>query len=147
MGDFMKKLIFLLFAILIFTEFTLAQYPRKIVFENFTNLGCGSCLLAGNSVNPWIKNHEEIIPITYHAGFPSGSDTMYLYAKEQINYRLSKFYKTPFVPFGRIMGIPVPHPEYTGHPADTNRINEYVSQISNQSSFKIDLNYYIIHYY
>ena len=83
---------------------------RYVLFEHFTNTGCGPCA----SQNPifrafYEKNTDRAHHIAFHPWWPSSNDPMYVYNKEE-NKEMTQYYNVTGVPAmfanGKSIGSP-----------------------------------------
>ena len=77
----MKKSIVILASLLMLVSLKLnAQNERVLLFECFTNTGCGPCAQQNPALDALINaNADRIAAIKYHMSWPSASDPMYLH--------------------------------------------------------------------
>ncbi len=84
--------------------------PRRVLFEEFTNTGCGPCAAS----DPMVEEFESadlsnICVLKYHVSWPDGADPFYLYTKSVegangIDPRLQTYYGMNSVPYVRFCG-------------------------------------------
>lgn len=73
----MKKL-FTIAVLLLSVMTVFAQTPRLVLWEQFTNTGCGPCAGFNPSAEQyWNDNPDKVVPISYHVSWPSPNDPMY----------------------------------------------------------------------
>lgn len=77
----MKRIALILASLLmLFSMKTFAQNERVLLFECFTNTGCGPCAQQNPALDALISaNADRIAAIKYHMSWPSASDPMYLH--------------------------------------------------------------------
>ena len=120
----MKKVFFTLFCFFVcitISNETYAQAQKKVLFEHFTNGGCGPCAQQNPIFDEFYLEHsEECNHISYHTSGPWPNDPLYTSAKDDINSR-SILYS--------VSGVPsiVANGEYAGGPAsiDEGDLNKY----------------------
>ena len=67
---------------------TNAQNQRVLLFESFTNTGCGPCASQNPALDALINNNgERIAAIKYHMNWPGANDPMYLHNTVDNNAR------------------------------------------------------------
>ncbi len=65
-----------------------AQNQRTLLFECFTNTGCGPCAQQNPALDALINaNGDRIAAIKYHVNWPAGNDPMYLHNTADNNAR------------------------------------------------------------
>lgn len=116
-----------------------SQYERKLVFEEFTEVWCGSCGFYAPMLKKWLNANPEIIPVTYYSYFKTTNGDEYI---EKTDYTARKnFYKVPFYPYSNINGVEPPHEKYPGFPCDSNVINELIDTLNKSTPIKIDMEF------
>lgn len=77
----MKRIYVVLASMLmLFSMKTMAQNERVLLFECFTNTGCGPCAQQNPALDALINaNADRIAAIKYHMSWPSANDPMYLH--------------------------------------------------------------------
>ena len=77
----MKRFSFILASLLmLFTLKLNAQNERVLLFECFTNTGCGPCAQQNPALDALIAaNADRVAAIKYHMNWPSANDPMYLH--------------------------------------------------------------------
>lgn len=117
-----------------------AEYPRKVLFEEFTEVWCGPCAYVSPMLKAWIENHKDIvIPITYTAYFIV-DEIQYKYSEKDYKAR-NAFYTVPFYPYAVLNAVDAPNVQYPGYPTDTNKINIVLDTLTKTSPIKIDLEF------
>jgi hypothetical protein len=117
-----------LFIALFSSNNTNAQQIRKVLIEEGTNMGCGPCAARNPAFQRWIsRNINHIIPVIYHASWPSPTDTIYCYNKDMSTTRIS-YYGISGVPTGVMAGQILPASNtssfYDGAPNDTTALDK-----------------------
>ena len=99
----MKKLTLLLGLVLAFSMGH-AQHQRMLLFECFTNTGCGPCASQNPGLDALIENNSDrIAAIKYHVSWPAGNDPMYLHNKTDNGARVA-YYGVNGVPNVQVNG-------------------------------------------
>jgi Secretion system C-terminal sorting domain len=97
-----KKTILILLAIVLFAG-TIYAFPKKVLFEEFTNTSCNPCASVAPYVEDFIDAHiDDLAIVITHAGFP-GPDPWYVAAPEIMDFRIT-YYDVWGVPTGKIGG-------------------------------------------
>lgn len=115
-----------------------ADSPRKVLIEEATNTGCGPCADQNPSFQRFINNNfSDVIPLVYHAWWPSGSDPMYL-ENTAMNTARIQYYgiQNIGVPNVRVNGKIAPKTGnwYDGAAGDTVAIKNEVDKYRGTSS-------------
>lgn len=93
-----------------------AQNQRMLIFECFTNTGCGPCAMFNPALDELIENNpDRVAAIKYHVSWPSGNDPMYLHNQADNQARTS-FYGVNGVPTAHVDGT-----TYSGSPSGINQ--------------------------
>ncbi len=138
----MKKffILFALFSLCIvgIQNLSFADSPRKILIEEATNTGCGPCAVQNPSFKRFVMNNfSDVIPLVYHAWWPSGSDPMYL-ENTAMNTARIQYYgiQNIGVPNVRVNGKIAPKTGnwYDGAAGDTVAIKNEVDKYRGTSS-------------
>lgn len=81
-----------------------AQNERVLLFECFTNTGCGPCASQNPGLDALINNNgDRIAAIKYHMSWPGNNDPMYLHNTADNNARKS-VYNVSYVPYTVVDG-------------------------------------------
>ncbi len=108
---FSPILIFFVALFFFSSEISAQQAKKYVLFEHFTNTGCGPCA----SQNPvfrkfYEKNTDRAHHIAFHPWWPSAADPMYLYNKDE-NKEITQYYGVSGVPDmyanGKRIGSPI----------------------------------------
>lgn len=142
-GFIKHTIIINLFAAFVLTSFFCseanAQYKRNVVFEEFSEVWCGSCAVLAPTLAKWIENHPDYIPIIYYSYFADDGGDFYN-SPEDYQSRNS-FYAVPFYPYARINSELAPHSTYPGFPTDTSGINNIIDTMSKTTPVKIVIDF------
>ncbi len=112
-----------------------AQHQRMLLFECFTNTGCGPCAAYNPALDQLINNNaDRVAAIKYHVKWPSANDPMYLHNKADNNARVS-YYGVTSVPNVNVNGN-----TFSGLP---NQINQ--TQVNNWSAVESPLEMTLTH--
>lgn len=100
----MKKLL-LLSSLLLIHAIVIAQAPKYVLFEHFTNTSCGPCAQQnpGFQADLILPNASVVRHISYHPWWPSNTDPFYLYDVPTQTDR-TMFYEVSGVPDVRLNG-------------------------------------------
>ena len=132
----MKKLIFIFASLLMLISLSMhAQNNRVLLFECFTNTGCGPCAQQNPGLDALISaNSDNIAAIKYHMSWPSDSDPMYLHNTADNNSRKG-VYSINAVPHTVVDGI-----RFSNQPVYLNQsmVNQYLSI---ESPYEMRLSY------
>ena len=102
----MKRLTFIFASLLVLISLSMhAQNERVLLFECFTNTGCGPCAQQNPALDALISaNADHIAAIKYHMSWPSANDPMYLHNTVDNNARKG-VYNVNSVPHTVVDGI------------------------------------------
>lgn len=79
-------------------------FPRKVLFEEFTNYDCGPCAGAAPAVESFIaENYDNLAIVITHVWWPGSEDPWYVATTPISNYRIA-YYGVNGVPAGFIDG-------------------------------------------
>ncbi|MFA6924613.1 MAG: Omp28-related outer membrane protein [Bacteroidales bacterium] len=111
-----------------FTVNSYGQARKYVLFEHFTNTGCGPCaqqnpIFQKNILN---KNKGKMFHIAYHAYWPDGGDPMYQYNTTE-NHDRVVYYFVKGVPNVRMQGN-----RYDGGPAGVTQ--SMLDEVASESS-------------
>ncbi len=130
------QMIVLLFVLFSFFNLN-AQYERKVIFEEFSEVWCGPCAQLAPTLSKWLDNHPEYLAIYYYSYFViDGKQVMT--NKEDYSAR-NQFYAVPFYPYARINAILAPNDAYPGFPTDTNLINKVIDTMTKTTPVKLEI--------
>ena len=95
----MKNLHYVLASLLMLIALNInAQNQRNLIFECFTNTGCGPCASQNPALDALIDaNGDRVVAIKYHMSWPGANDPMYLHNTQDNDSRKS-FYSVNAVP-------------------------------------------------
>jgi hypothetical protein len=100
----MKKQFLLSLLILTGVLFLQAQTQRMVLYEGFSNAGCGPCAQANPNINQILKNNsDKVVGIKYQVDWP-GFDPMNAQNPEEPNIRRN-YYGITGVPSTRLNGV------------------------------------------
>lgn len=135
---FVRSIVFLTLAFIFLLRIDVnAQYQRKVIFEEFSEVWCGPCAQLAPMLSAWLDNHPEINAIYYYSYFVvDGKQTMT--NKEDYNAR-NQFYSVPFYPYARINAVLAPNESYPGYPTDTNRINYIIDTMTKVTPVELNI--------
>ncbi|MCQ2314592.1 MAG: T9SS type A sorting domain-containing protein [Bacteroidales bacterium] len=121
----MKKLHYVLASFLMLIALNVsAQNQRVLLFECFTNTGCGPCASQNPALDALINaNGDRIAAIKYHVSWPGPGDPMYLHNPSESNSRVS-YYGVQAVPHTVVDGN-----RYANVPSGLtqNKVNEWLA--------------------
>lgn len=131
----MKKFqtIFILaFAFILSFNAVMANSPRMVLVEKFTNASCAPCAASAPTFHAWAEeNFSKIIPVEYHVSFP-GRDIMYNDNPTPPDQRVNVYY-------GPAQGVP--HARVNGgtniHIAQTATLSQAVAAAQGTSPYDI----------
>lgn len=117
-----------------------AEYPRKVLFEEFTEVWCGPCAALAPMLHAWLENHKDIvIPVTYTSYFVI--DGVKNKFSENDYKARNEFYTVPFYPYAVLNAVNAPNQQYPGYPTDTSKINLLLDTLTKTSPVKIELEF------
>ncbi len=65
---------------------------RKVLFEEFTNNGCGPCAAVAPFVHDIMVDYDQVlVPVVWHTWWPNPSDPLYLHNPAPINRRVYRY--------------------------------------------------------
>lgn len=132
--------LFLTAVLLIISAVSLkAEYPRKFVFEEFSEVWCGPCAFVSPMISQWLEDHPNCIPVYYYSYFQIGSNKEY-YSFDDYKARKT-FYQVPFFPFAVINAEKAPNLDYPGFPTDTFAISAMADTMSVTSPLKMTVDF------
>lgn len=133
-------IIFTIVTILIFfgaLNNSTAQYERKVVFEEFSEVWCGPCASLAPSISNWLGKHPEYIPIVYTSYFISGGSQV---NNNKIDYDArNAFYSVPFYPYARINAELAPNASYPGYPTNLSAVDAIIDTMAKSTPVKTDV--------
>lgn len=114
-----------------------AQYQSNniVLVEEFTNQGCTPCAAFAPCLDSCISRHlTDVAFLTYHVGFPSASDHIYVLNKEQNESRFAYYGLSgvPTIVFNGEVGS-----AWAGHP---EALDQQIELARKQSDFKLAVN-------
>ena len=130
----MKKTTLILASLLMLVALkTNAQNERVLLFECFTNTGCGPCAAQNPGLDALINNNgDRIAAIKYHMSWPGTNDPMYLHNIADNNAR-KNVYNVSYVPYTVVDGT-----RYAEMPSGLSQtmVNNW---LANESPFEMRL--------
>lgn len=136
----MKRLL-LLALVLGFASTSFAQFPRKVLMEEFTNTGCPPCAATDPNMDRFeAMLSDKLVVLKYHVSWPDPNDPFYKAqtAWHEANYRGQWYYRVTGVPDVRFAG------KVQGSAWDVADLQAAYDQISKTSPFKITVNQEIV---
>jgi len=134
-----EKAFILMFALILLSNALLAQYSRKVVFEEFSEVWCGPCASVTPMLTKWFENHPDYIPIIYYSYFFDDGKQVFN-SKADYDQRNS-FYSVPFFPYARINAELAPNTSWPGYPTDTNKINSMIDTMTTTTAVKVVIDF------
>lgn len=134
----MRRFTLLLASLLVLMSLTMnAQNERVLLFECFTNTGCGPCAQQNPALDALISaNSSRVAAIKYHMNWPSDSDPMYLHNTTDNNARKG-VYGINAVPHTVVDGI-----RFSSQPSGLNQ-NTVNNWLNITSPYEMRLSYEI----
>jgi hypothetical protein len=103
----MKRLLLLAAVLGLFASTTLAQAPRKVLMEEFTNTGCPPCATTDPIMDAFETIYgDRLVVLKYHVSWPDANDPFYKDQKalNEANVRGQTYYGVTGVPSVRMGG-------------------------------------------
>lgn len=126
-------------ALTLLTGSALAQSPRLILAEEFTQASCGPCAAQNPNFNTLLAaNTSKVVGLKYQTNWP-GTDPMNTQTQSWVGPRVT-YYNVSGVPYATLDGTPQTGGSYSGAPANWNQ-SKIDTRYAITSPFTLDVSH------